>query len=68
VAKQYTQVLKCPECGRVGEVEFEDGPLQYPGAQHSGRATKIVTLPPGFEKGQRQDDVVCSACEALIPR
>jgi len=62
---RYKLELKCPECGRAGEVEFDDDATS---AHQDGRVNlRIVSLPAGFEKGQRQDDVVCAHCEALIP-
>jgi hypothetical protein len=63
--KRYKQELTCPECGLTGEVEFDTNETS---AHHDGRLdVRIVSLPKGFEKGQRQDDVVCARCEVLIP-
>jgi hypothetical protein len=62
---RYKQTLTCPECGRIGEVEFEND--ETPGDSDLRRNTRIVSLPEGFEKGQRQDDVFCADCETLIP-
>ena len=62
---RYKQTLTCPECGLIGEVEFEE--TETPGDVGLRRNTRIVSLPDGFEKGQRQDDVFCSRCEILVP-
>jgi hypothetical protein len=68
MAKQerFTEMLRCPECGLQAEVAFAE--LETATSAHGRLNARIVSLPEGFERGQRQDDVVCASCQVLIPR